>query len=299
MLGAISFSHSLNDMIQSLILAIYPLLKNEFSLSFTQIGSDHLDLSDHGIHSAAVGRALHRPPPQTLFSVHGHGLHTDRADSPGVGAELRRAASLPPPWSALVHRSFIRNLRGLREWPPAGDTAWRSRSSRLAGIPAAQWGHCWRPGSSFLEAGAASPGFLWPRCSPCWCCGGLADGTRAANRKRPARPSRTCPCRDGAPGRTVAGALLVLLVLMFSKFFYLASLSSYLHFYLMQQIPAFGAIRAGSPVRLLVCSGRRDHLGRTRRRSNWPQTRDLGIDSGSRAIHARFCPMQIWNGSEC
>ncbi|MGH8820693.1 MAG: MFS transporter, partial [Rhodoferax sp.] len=37
-LGAISFSHFLNDMIQSLILAIYPLLKGEFSLSFVQIG---------------------------------------------------------------------------------------------------------------------------------------------------------------------------------------------------------------------------------------------------------------------
>ncbi|MEO7941421.1 MAG: MFS transporter, partial [Burkholderiaceae bacterium] len=34
-LGAISFSHFLNDLIQSLILAIYPLLKAEFSLSFT------------------------------------------------------------------------------------------------------------------------------------------------------------------------------------------------------------------------------------------------------------------------
>ncbi len=38
MLGAISFSHLLNDMIQSLILAIYPMLKSEFSLSFGQIG---------------------------------------------------------------------------------------------------------------------------------------------------------------------------------------------------------------------------------------------------------------------
>src|SRR5471030_1959737 len=37
-LAAISVSHLLNDMIQSLILAIYPLLQNEFSLSFTQIG---------------------------------------------------------------------------------------------------------------------------------------------------------------------------------------------------------------------------------------------------------------------
>src|SRR5277367_2878041 len=37
-LGAISFSHFLNDMMQSLIVAIYPLLKGEFQLSFVQIG---------------------------------------------------------------------------------------------------------------------------------------------------------------------------------------------------------------------------------------------------------------------
>ena len=37
-LGAISFSHLLNDMIQSLILAIYPMLKGDFSLTFGQIG---------------------------------------------------------------------------------------------------------------------------------------------------------------------------------------------------------------------------------------------------------------------
>ena len=37
-LGAISFAHLLNDMIQSLILAIYPLLKGNFSLSFVQVG---------------------------------------------------------------------------------------------------------------------------------------------------------------------------------------------------------------------------------------------------------------------
>ena len=38
MLGAISFSHFLNDTIQSLIIAIYPLLKGAFQLSFAQIG---------------------------------------------------------------------------------------------------------------------------------------------------------------------------------------------------------------------------------------------------------------------
>src|SRR5471030_3025558 len=37
-LGAISFSHFLNDMMQSLIIAIYPLLKGNYHLSFAQIG---------------------------------------------------------------------------------------------------------------------------------------------------------------------------------------------------------------------------------------------------------------------
>jgi FSR family fosmidomycin resistance protein-like MFS transporter len=35
---ALSFSHFLNDMIQSLIPAVYPILRTSFDLSFTQIG---------------------------------------------------------------------------------------------------------------------------------------------------------------------------------------------------------------------------------------------------------------------
>src|SRR5207253_1007496 len=37
-LVALSFAHLLNDLIQSLIPAIYPILKASFDLSFTQIG---------------------------------------------------------------------------------------------------------------------------------------------------------------------------------------------------------------------------------------------------------------------
>ncbi len=37
-LAAISFSHFLNDLLQSLIPALYPLLKDGFQLSFTQVG---------------------------------------------------------------------------------------------------------------------------------------------------------------------------------------------------------------------------------------------------------------------
>ena len=37
-LAAISFSHLLNDTVQSLVPAIYPLLKSTFALTFAQIG---------------------------------------------------------------------------------------------------------------------------------------------------------------------------------------------------------------------------------------------------------------------
>ena len=37
-LVALSFCHMLNDMMQSLIPSLYPLLKDEFDLNYTQIG---------------------------------------------------------------------------------------------------------------------------------------------------------------------------------------------------------------------------------------------------------------------
>src|ERR1700724_1630066 len=37
-LAAVSFCHVLNDMVQSLLPSIYPILKSSFHLNFTQIG---------------------------------------------------------------------------------------------------------------------------------------------------------------------------------------------------------------------------------------------------------------------
>lgn len=37
-LTLVSIGHFLNDTMQSLMIAIYPMLKNEFTLTFTQIG---------------------------------------------------------------------------------------------------------------------------------------------------------------------------------------------------------------------------------------------------------------------
>ena len=58
-LGAITFCHLLNDVMQALLPAIYPMLKSGFALSFGQIGLLDADLSGHSFSSAANGRALH------------------------------------------------------------------------------------------------------------------------------------------------------------------------------------------------------------------------------------------------
>ena len=91
-LGAIGFSHLLNDMIQSLIPAIYPLLKTSFFLSFTQIGLITLTFQITASSAPAGGRTLHGSPPETLFIGRRHGMHPGRADHSGLCAELWHSA---------------------------------------------------------------------------------------------------------------------------------------------------------------------------------------------------------------
>jgi len=91
-LGAISISHFLNDLIQSLIPAIYPLLKDSFQLSFTQIGLITLTFQ--------MSASLLQPAV---------GLYTDRHPQPysltwGMGCTLIGliALSLAPSYGLLL-----------------------------------------------------------------------------------------------------------------------------------------------------------------------------------------------------
>src|SRR6516165_9442373 len=65
---ALSFSHFLNDMMQSLLPALYPMLKGAYGLSFAQIGL--ITLASQLISSLlqpCVGSfAEHRPRPYSL-----------------------------------------------------------------------------------------------------------------------------------------------------------------------------------------------------------------------------------------
>src|ERR1041384_6505310 len=65
---ALSFSHFLNDMIQSLVPALYPMLKDSYGLSFAQIGVITLTMQAvSSLLQPAVGFvADHRPQPYSL-----------------------------------------------------------------------------------------------------------------------------------------------------------------------------------------------------------------------------------------
>src|SRR5829696_684165 len=75
-LAAISVSHLLNDTIQSLLPAIYPLLKSSFDLSFAQIGMMTLALMlTASILQPVVGHYTDsRPTPHALVAGMGCSL---------------------------------------------------------------------------------------------------------------------------------------------------------------------------------------------------------------------------------
>ena len=65
---ALGFSHFLNDMMRSLVPALYPMLKGAYGLSFTQIGMITLTMQlTSSVLQPAVGMFTdHRPQPYSL-----------------------------------------------------------------------------------------------------------------------------------------------------------------------------------------------------------------------------------------
>lgn len=138
-LGAISFSHLLNDMIQSLILAIYPMLKSEFSLSFAQIGLITLTYQ--------ITASLLQPVI---------GLYTDKRPQPfslpvGMGFTLTGLLlmAFAPTFPFLLVAaalvgcgSSVFHPESSRGWRRAAGTGSRNRCSRSAATPARRSGRC-------------------------------------------------------------------------------------------------------------------------------------------------------------
>ena len=233
-LGAISFSHFLNDMIQSLILAIYPLLKGKFQLTFAQIGLITLTYQvTASLLQPMVGLYTDRhPKPFSLAFGMGCTLTglLVLAMAPDFGTLLIAAAlvgtgsSIFHPESSRVARMASGGQHGLAQsiFQVGGNTG-TAMGPLLAAwiiIPQGQRSVAW-----FSLAALLAISVLWQ-------VGGWY-------RRRQALTSPRAKGHQGLhpllPTRTVVLSLLILLVLIFSKYFYLASLSSYYIFYLMHR----------------------------------------------------------------
>lgn len=233
-LGALSFSHFLNDMIQSLILAIYPLLKNEFSLSFVQIGLITLTYQiTASLLQPLIGLYTDRhPQPRSLsfgmaWTLCGLVL---LAFAPSYGVLLVAAAlvgtgsSVFHPESSRIARMASGGKHGLAQSIfQVGGNAGSAAGPLLAAlivIPHGQGSVAW-----FGLAAVLAIGVLWQ-------VGGWYALRHAAFRAK-AKAARAS--QPTLPRGKVAGAVAVLLLLVFSKYFYMASITSYYTFYLIEK----------------------------------------------------------------
>ncbi|MBS0290955.1 MAG: MFS transporter, partial [Proteobacteria bacterium] len=231
-LGAISFSHFLNDMIQSLILAIYPMLKGEFSLSFMQIGLITLTYQiTASLLQPLVGLYTDRHPrPHSLalgmgFTLSGLLL---LSVAPSFGVVLIAAAlvgtgsSVFHPESSRIARLASGGQHGLAQsiFQVGGNTGSAVGPLLAAAIvmPHGQGAIAW-----FALAALLAITVLWQ-----------IGNWYQRNHLGAARAKKKVVAVAGpVPPHVVRRAIAVLLVLIFSKYFYLTSLTSYYTFYLI------------------------------------------------------------------
>jgi FSR family fosmidomycin resistance protein-like MFS transporter len=230
-LGAISVSHLLNDMIQSLILAIYPMLKANFHLSFGQIGLITLTYQ--------LTASLLQPLV---------GIYTDKHPKPfslpvGMGFTL----------CGLVLMSLAQNFPTLlvaASLVGCGSSVFHPESSRVARM--ASGGRHGLAQSLFQVGGNfgtslgpllaawiviphGQPSIAWFSLAALVGIVILFNVGRWYRDHPSAKKARASAAHAALPRARVAMAIGVLVLLVFSKYFYLASINSYLTFYLMEK----------------------------------------------------------------
>ena len=234
-LAGISLSHLLNDTVQALIPAIYPMLKAAFSLSFAQVGLMTL---------------AQQPTASVLQPL--VGLYTDRRPMPyslviGMAFTLVGLLLLAraPTFDAILVAALLMGI---------GSAVFHPESSRVARM--ASGGRLGLAQSVFQVGGNIGTSFgpllgaflVLPRGqgSIAWCAllalvamavlwkiGGWHRAWRQQVLAAPAAASSRR--RVQVSPRRVGWSLAILAALIFSKYFYLASLSSYYTFYLMEK----------------------------------------------------------------
>ena len=231
---AISFSHLLNDTIQSLIPAIYPILKSSFHLDFTQIGLITLAFQ--------MTASLLQPVV---------GLYTDHHPRPysltiGMGFTLAGLLLLSQAWTypILIAGAAMVGL-GSAVFHPESSRVARLASGGRYGLAQAVFQVGGNIGSAIGPLLAALIVVPHGQASIGWfsvvALVAMVVLFNVGSWYRRRLPTPLALAGGGAgpalalPGRRVATALVVLALLVFSKFLYLASLTNYYTFYLIDR----------------------------------------------------------------
>ena len=232
-LVAISVSHLFNDTIQSLLPAIYPVLKSSFALSFAQVGLITFVFQvTASLLQPLVGTfADRRPMPYSLTIGMGASL---------CGLLLLSVASSYP--VLLVAAALVGT--GSSVFHPESSRVARMASGGRYGFAQSIFqvgGNIGTALGPLLAASIVVPGgqksIAWfsivalTGMIVLWNVGGWYKRHNRAAAQRP-RAVRTGPALSQV---RIVGALVVLVALIFSKFFYMASISSYYTFYLIEK----------------------------------------------------------------
>ena len=250
-LAAISFCHLLNDLMQSLLPALYPMLKSSYALSFGQVGvlTFTFQLTASLLQPLVGAYTDRKPRPYSLalgmgFTLNGLVLLAYAGNYPMLliaAALIGTGSSVFHPESSRVARMATGGQHGLAQSLfQVGGNVGSSAGPLLAAfivLPRGQTSVAWFSGVALLGIVVLSYVGHWSKSH------GLAQlpprGTRAS-------------AAAAQPTRRILGVILVLLLLIFSKYFYLASLTSYYTFYLIKH---FGVSVQSSQLMLFVFLG--------------------------------------------
>ncbi len=233
-LGAISFCHFLNDMMQSVIPAVYPILKNAYRLDFGQIGLITLTLQmTASLLQPLVGLYTdRRPTPYSLAVGMGATLVglILLAIAPTFGAILLAVAlvgigsSVFHPESSRVARMASGGRHGLAQSVfQVGGNAGSAVGPLLAAfivLPEGQRSIAWFSAAALVAIVILARVGDWYK----------EHRSVIAKAKAAGHESR-----NSLSSGKVVFVIAILIALIFSKFFYLASLSSYYTFFLISK----------------------------------------------------------------
>ncbi len=233
-LAAISFSHLLNDMMQSLLPALYPMLKAHYDLSFGQIGAVTFTYQiTASILQPLVGRYTDgRPRPYSLsmgmgFTLCGLALLAYARTYPlllAAAALIGTGSSVFHPESSRVARMASGGRHGLAQSVfQVGGNLGSSVGPLLAAfivLPYGQSSVIWFSCAALVGMFVLFQVGHWYR----------KHGLQRL-KPREADPTAAAP----PTRRHVTVAISLLLALIFSKYFYLASLTSYYTLYLISR----------------------------------------------------------------